>query len=452
MIHDFDSSEQTKNALLLSLKTLKVAQLLRRAGIRKNQGAPAFDILKFLILLVFQGKNLYRTLDSERNTSEFSKNTYYRFLNESSYPWRRFLFLFSNQVIQAFKHLTRPTRVNVLILDDSIIPRDRSKAVELLARIHDHTSNRYKKGFSMLTLGWSDGYSFIPINFAMLSSAKEKNRLQEMSSKIDKRSHGYKRRLEAMEHKPDVALKMVQDTLNHGIQADYLLMDSWFTNEPFVMKLKDEGLDSIGMVKDMKQKYGYKGRSYGLKEIRTLVPKNGPSNILGSVIVTTKKGLPIKLVFIKNRNNKREWLAILCTDLSLSDQEIVRIYGNRWSIETFFKSAKSFMKLGSEFQGRSYDMTISHTTIVCIRCILLEWLKREENDERSFGELFYQFCDDIRDMDIVTALQSLMALFVEHTKLTTAKTKAALKCQLQHWIDQQARFVKALFADIGWES
>lgn len=48
--------------------------------------------------------------------------------------------------------LTRPERVNVLILDDTIIPRERSKNVELLARVHDHTSNRFKKGFTMLTL------------------------------------------------------------------------------------------------------------------------------------------------------------------------------------------------------------------------------------------------------------------------------------------------------------
>jgi hypothetical protein len=121
-----------------------------------------------------------------------------------------------------------------------------------------------------------------------------------------------------------------------------------------------------------------------LKELRTILPKNTPSNILGSVLVTTKNGLPVKLVYVKNRNNKKEWLTILCTDLSLSDQEVVRIYGNRWSIEVFFKSAKSFMKLGGEFQGRSYDMIISHTTIVFTRYILLEWLKREENDMKTF--------------------------------------------------------------------
>ena len=61
------------------------------------------------------------------------------------------------------------------------------------------------------------------------------------------------------------------------------------------------------------------------------------------------------------------WLVLLSTDLALTDAEIVRIYGMRWSIETFFKFAKSYLKLGTEFQGRSFDMLISHTTIVFAR-------------------------------------------------------------------------------------
>lgn len=31
-----------------------------------------------------------------------------------------------------------------------------------LARVFDHAGQRFVKGFTMLTLGWSDGYSFIP--------------------------------------------------------------------------------------------------------------------------------------------------------------------------------------------------------------------------------------------------------------------------------------------------
>lgn len=451
MIQYNDSSEKTKIALLQTFKTLKISKLLRTAGIRKAQGISVYEVFKFLLLLVFQGKNLYRFLDSSRGDTAVSKNTYYRFLNTSTYNWRRFLLSLATKVILAFNNLTRPERVKVFILDDSMVTRNRSKNVELLAKIYDHAAHRFQKGFTMLTLGWSDGYSFIPTDFAMLSSGNKSNRLQGISESIDKRTNGYKRRVEAIQKKTDVAITLIQNALKQGIIADYVLMDTWFTHEPMIGSILEEGLHVIGMVKQLKQKYNYKGGNYTLKELRTLVPKNNTSNILGSVIATTKNGIPVKLVYVKNRNNKREWLTILSTDLSLSNEEIVRIYGNRWSIEVFFKSIKSFMKLGTEFQGRSYDMMISHTTIVYCRYILLEWLRREEKDTKTLGELFFRFCDDIQDMDLVTALKGLMSLFVEQLNTGSSNIKT-VKNQLQYWINQQASFIKALFNDLSWES
>ena len=53
--------------------------------------------------------------------------------------------------------------------------------MELLARVYDHVTHKYQKGFTMLTLGWSDGYSFVPVGFNMLSSSKQANRYQEIS-------------------------------------------------------------------------------------------------------------------------------------------------------------------------------------------------------------------------------------------------------------------------------
>ena len=79
--------------------------------------------------------------------------------------------LLAVKVTSAFDRLTRPERVNVLILDDSVIKRNRSKKVELLARVYDHVEHKFQKGFTLLTLGWSDGYSFIPTGFNLLSSA-----------------------------------------------------------------------------------------------------------------------------------------------------------------------------------------------------------------------------------------------------------------------------------------
>lgn len=119
-----------------------------------------------------------------------SKNTYYRFLNETSYNWKKFLSLLAVGVKSAFDRLTRPERVRVLVLDDSVIKHNRSRKVELLVRVYDHVEHRFQRGFSLLTLGWSNGYSFISVGFNMLSSAAIRNRYQELSEHIDQCTAG----------------------------------------------------------------------------------------------------------------------------------------------------------------------------------------------------------------------------------------------------------------------
>ncbi len=79
-----------------------------------------------------------------------------------------------------------------------------------------------------------------------------------------------------------------------------------------------------------------------------------------------------------------EYITILTTDCSLSDSVVIRIYGGRWSIEVFSRAAKSLLDLGDEFQGLSYDMTVSSTAIVFTRYIILEWMRRKTMIRRLF--------------------------------------------------------------------
>ena len=300
------SSEKSLDKFFQAFKSLQIAKLLHQSSITKSAGISAYEVFQTLILLVFQGKNLYQFLASKKGEQIASKNTYYRFLNSSTFNWRRFLLLLTAKITTHFTKLTASNRVNVFILDDSIVTRNRSQSVELLAKVYDHVFHRYQKGFTMLTLGWSDGYNFLPIDFAMLSSSSESNCLVKTSTTIDKRTNGYKRRKEAILKKPDIAIKLIQNALSYGISAQYVLMDTWFTNEPMIKNALNEGLDVIGMVKQLKQKYLYKGHQCTLNELRTLLPKNTKGDILGDVIVQTKASIPVKLVFVKNRNNKRE--------------------------------------------------------------------------------------------------------------------------------------------------
>jgi len=450
MLQHNSLSEQQENQFSFIFSTLKLRQLLRTAGIRKSYGVSSFAVFQIIFQLVFQRRNLFRLLEGNRAECLPGKDVVYRFLNESRYNWRRFYQLLSLKVVGRFEKLTSARRTRVFIVDDSVMSRERSKKVELLARVFDHVSGRFVRGYSLLTLGWSDGYSFAPIDFTLMSSAKVKNRLCEMREDLDKRSVGYKRRSEAIISKPDAVVQMLERALKAGFTADYVLMDSWFTHAPLLQKLKDKKLYAIGMVKELKQRYIYEGNSLSLRELYAKIPKNKKAKILGSVRVQTPSGLALKIVFVQNRNNRREWLAILTTDLALENAEIVRIYGMRWSIETFFKMAKSHLKLGTEFQGRSFDMMISHTTIVFSRYLILEWERRENNDERSFGGLFYLFADEVMDLDLKTALRQLME-FVLNLLPNKPENSESL-CQLHKWISELPSYIKGLFSQQVCES
>ncbi|MFO6393179.1 IS4 family transposase, partial [Pseudomonas aeruginosa] len=63
---------------------------------------------------------------------------------------------------------------------------------------------------------------------------------------------------------------------------------------------------------------------------------------------------------------------------------------------------------------RSYDMLISHTTIVFTRYILLAWEARQKADSKTLGGLFYLLCDEVKDIDVKTALVQLWAFMQRH--------------------------------------
>jgi len=139
-----------------------------------------------------------------------------------------------------------------------------------------------------------------------------------------------------------------------------------------IKEISATGLDVIGMVKQLKQRYIYQGKEYTLHELKKFGCFENAKNIYGSILVSTKSSIAVKIVFVRNRNNKNECLYLLSTDVSLTDSKIVYICANRWSIECFFKSSKFFLKSGTEFQSHNYGAMVGPTMIVFTRYLLLE--------------------------------------------------------------------------------
>jgi hypothetical protein len=107
--------------------------------------------------------------------------------------------------------------------------------------------------------------------------------------------------------------------------------------------------------------------------------------------------LPARVVFVRDRNKRNKWIAFATTDMMLTEEETVQLYGKRWDIEVFFKVCKSYLNLAKEFQGISYDGITAHTAIVMTRYIMLAVDKRQNSDPRSMGELFFLCYDEVAE-------------------------------------------------------
>jgi hypothetical protein len=397
-------------------KKYSIGDILRASNAYKEKGISVVRIFQYLFMLVFRNCTMYISMRSGRDNADFLKDTVYRFKNSININWLHFLTQLSAKIIkETIEKLTDENRANVLIIDDSVYHRDRSKKVELLAKVHDHTQNKYRRGFRMLTLGWSDGNTFLPVNGCLLSSEDNKNRYNEAND-IDKRSNGYKRREMAKSKAPQVMLKLLEAAKTALIPAKYVLFDTWFCFPSTVSAVKKVGYDVIAMTKkSSKIRYEYKGDKLPVTEIYKLNKKRrGLSRYLLSVEVNIKNdedGIPAKLVYVRNRNKRSDYLVLLSTDTSLSEEEIIRIYGKRWDIEVFFKVCKSMLRLTEECRSISYDAMTAQMAIVFARYMMLAVEARIQEDDRSLGDLCFLFSEELKDISLVRAMQIIMNIF-----------------------------------------
>ena len=446
-----ENDKQISKSIKRFFTRFHVSSALKASNAYKTKGVPVIEIFQYLFLLIFSNRSMYMSLLTGRNTPNFAKDTVYRFMKMVQINWIRFTTILASRIINnAILPLDSEDRANVLIIDDSMFERNRSKKVELLTKIYDHAKHKYCFGFRMLTLGWSDGSTFLPVNSILLSTENKKNRINEAAD-VDKRTVGYKRRKLSIEKGTHAMLTLLDAAKKSAIPAKYVLFDSWFSSPSNLHAVKKTGYDVIGMVKKTpKMFFRYHGEDMPLASIYNRNKKRrGKSRYLLSVMVDVVKEdeiIPAKVVYVRNRNKRKEYLCLISTDVTLDENEIIRIYGKRWDIEVFFKVCKSYLNLSRECNSLSYDAMTAHTAVVFTRYMMLSLESRESNDNRSLGELFLYFSDEMSDITWIQAFQMMLQIFrtmlTENTELSDEKIEelvdafmnalpALLKTQLQ---------------------
>lgn len=179
--------------IISSFDELSILKSLSADNISKRNGTD----VKSIFTLVFHSRSYNQLINYKYNHDLPSKNSVYRFLSKSKFNWRRFLTLISAKIIAVIDVLTDYHRVNVFIVDDSPYNCSISKKTEMLSTIFDHVTHKFYNGYHQLTLGWSDGATFVPVDFSLCSTVKKL--INGIDDTLDKRTLAYKRRSECLE-------------------------------------------------------------------------------------------------------------------------------------------------------------------------------------------------------------------------------------------------------------
>ena len=309
-----------------------VGKLLAKCNGMKEKGISPVSLLRCKLSNIFVGRSMYMQRRTGSFKEEFSKNTFYRFLNSAKTNWLRFTSLLAADIVNNdIKGPTNDSRKNVFIIDDSLFNRTSCKKTELGSKVFDHTDMHFKKGFRMLTLSWSDENTLIPVNSCLLASAKDTNIIGPVKT-FDNRTVAGKRRKLAQTKAPEAMMTLLDTALSAGMKADYVLFDSWFSNPAQVTDIHSKGMNVIAMIKKSSRiKYSYCGEQLNIKEI----------------------------------------------------------FG--------------------ECHSLSYDALTAHVAIVFTRYMLLAMEQRQNEDQRTLGELFFFLVDEMADITFSRSLAILMA-------------------------------------------
>jgi len=428
------------------IQRFKLNRIMKSCGLVKKCGVSAYTVFTLILGLVFTRKNWYRLHDGEGCNIGFGKDAVYRMMSNPSINWESLLCKTAITVIPEIKYLTGDDRRCALIVDDTTLYRDRSKKVEYLSRCYDHNEQRYYNGFTVLAMGWSDGQTLIPVDMRVVASSDDKLLLEGSHVAQDGRTIATKRRVQARTDKPTLVLDMLKNVKGTPAECQYVLFDSWFASPKSLVNIKELGYDAVARLKKDNVRYNYNGQMMSVKQIFSANRKRrGKSKYLLSVCVTIERDgsqIPAKLVFVRNKNKRKDWIVLISTDISLTEEDIIALYGKRWGIETFFQVCKSNLRMEKEFQSRSFDAVAAHVAIVFIRYIMLSLESRENIDERSVCAIFHAICDELPDITLADALQLLLQLLDDQLRQFQNDTGFSFESFRKQFIASLPEFIR----------
>lgn len=370
------------NEIRDSIKKLKLFKYLRRYGKNKRSGYSIETTIYALLIWVFLKNNSIKMF-FEKSLSVFfkgGKDVLYNTMRDEEINWRQISLATAKEIyVQNNLAFEKET---AFVFDDTIKKRS-GKKVEGISSHFEHAEGRNVMGHQVLELGFAFKDGFIPLD-RQIFIGKKRTHLLNGEFKNNKSAVAKDFGCAVDMDKNDMFRSMLRRATRKKIKAKYCLADSWFANKKNIKVVKEENIIGIFRMKRGKLKFLFNGNMYNLVELYFLLKrrfrKSGKSKwktfaanvkINLSEVKGHENWLDVKLLFSAPKNqSKNQWAAFMSTDSKMKNDDILRIYALRWSIEVYFKEIKQHMGFLKE-QSWSYISHYASIHLAALRYMLL---------------------------------------------------------------------------------
>ena len=400
-----------KNPILEVLQEIKITKILKQSNfIKRDIGYPPFEIiLHFIYMLVMQKR---QSAFVKQSDSAFGKDAYYRFIKESRYNWRKLLLLSATALLKKIKPLHKNGEYKLLIIDDTVEPK-RGKFIEGSCKyIWSNKEHKTINALNIVSLNYADSHSTFQLDFSIKMNESRRKNVSDFTTTLHHRSNAYHRKSEITKGKNTLAIEMLERALNSGVDADYLLVDSWYAKPNFIKQANDLGMPIIARLANNKLIWNFKGKHKTLNSIYNSLKnicykqsgKHGKISYkyFDKIVEHAVLG-KVKLVFL---HTGKDLLVFISTDLSQPAKEILATYKKRWNIEQGYKDLRNLFGLGKE-ENRIYEALIAKITLSMFAYNIVSYINRIKHEPQTLGELF-------RDLECeLESLAISMQLFIK---------------------------------------
>jgi hypothetical protein len=270
-------------------------------------------------------------------------------------------------------------------LDDSLTPKDKGTSRLQGVDWHfDHNQKRTIKGGCHVVLGLHGGDFHFPLSWRFYLRQSSVRRLNKDKRRRHKPRLRYRSKLQ-------LAQEMLQQVIPWLPEAHpvYVLFDSWYTSAKLVKWIRQQGWHVIGAVKSNRKVSGQKltehhralkGRSYDRVSLELANKRR--RTYWTRTLTGRLRGVAgeVRVVISQRGPGVRTPKYFLCTDTTLSAQEILTRYQRRWSQEVDYWYVKLQLGLG-DFRLQSYEAITKWYAVVYLVLVYLYW-QRYEHESR----------------------------------------------------------------------